>query len=533
MAVQDDIVIGIDLGTTYSCAAVVREGRPHVIPSEQGYLTVPSVVALDKTGGIIVGQPALDQIVINPTQTIFGSKRLIGRKFNSILVQKMLGAMTYPIVEGPNSEAAVILGGKMRSMTEISSHILGEVKEMAQGRLGTEIHRAIITVPAYYNDNQRQAVVEAGKRAGFTVEGIVNEPTAAAIAYGYNKGLEQKILVYDLGGGTLDISILKVRANSFTVLATGGNTFLGGVDFDTRITEHMVEKFNQATGKDLTGEKVAMQRVRSAAEHAKRELSTEKIASIELPYITEVDRAPVDLKMKLTREQLVNLTSDLVERTIETCGEVLASIPMKTKDLDEILLVGGQTRMPLVQSRIAEFFGKPPRKGVHPDEVVALGAAILADSVAKHADVRLSDVLAIPIGVALPSGKFKAILRRNTPLPASKTYKLTADEKSIEIDIYQGESKNVLENEYLGTFCFPSPPRQKRGSRKLEMRFDLSPQCLLRVQATDLGTGEKTYAQMVTQQTPKSLVAGMEAAMASRTRKPHWLVLFAQRILGK
>jgi molecular chaperone DnaK len=534
MAGTENICIGIDLGTTFSCAAVVRNGKPRIIPSGKGYLTVPSVVGLTRKGEIIVGQPALDQMVTSPGQTIYGSKRLVGRKYNSMIVQKMLRVMNYPIIEGTDGEAAVKLAEQPYSLEQISAFILGEVKDMAQGTLGMEVKRAVITVPAYYNDNQRQAVVRAGELAGFKVERIVNEPTAAAIAYGFNRGFDQKILVYDLGGGTFDLSILNVRGNDFRVIATGGDTFLGGVDFDTCITEYIIDKFAEVTGKDIRPEKVAVERVRAAAERAKRELSLQREANIELPYLTEIKNEPIDLRIKLTQTQLNRLTKDLVVRTIQICEQVLQSVAIKPKEIDEILLVGGQTRMPLVQREVERFFGKAPRKGVHPDEVVALGASILGDSFISKTAVALHDVLAIPVGIALPNNRFKPILGNNTPIPASKSYKLTAIKTdAIEIDIYQGESENVLEDEYLGTFCFPPPPKERKGQQRLEMKFELSADCLLSVTATDLDTGKQTSAKMVTRQTPKSLVESMKAAMAEpASAKPKWFLAFAQRVLG-
>ncbi|HLG19061.1 MAG TPA: Hsp70 family protein [Bdellovibrionota bacterium] len=535
MAAASEIALGIDLGTTNSCAAYVQEGRPRIIPSGKGYATVPSVVGFSKKGEIIVGHPALDQMVTNPADTIYGSKRLIGRKFNSLIVEKMRQTMMYPIVEGPDSETAVLLGGKVFTLPRIAGLILTEIREMAQGQLQHEIRRAIITVPAYYSDNQRQAVKDAGEMAGFQVERIVNEPTAAAIAYGFNKGFNQKILVYDLGGGTFDVSILHVHGNEFQVLATGGDTFLGGVDFDTRIAEYALQKFQEASGKDIRTEKVAMQRVRAAAERAKRDLSTEKSVKVHLPFITEINADPVDLALSLSREQINRLTGDLVERTLGICDEVLDSVGMKKSELNEILLVGGQTRMPLVQGKIHEHFARAPRKGVHPDEVVALGAAVLANPEAVSATVTLKDVLSIPIGVALGSGRLKVIMDRNIPLPATKSYKVALqDGQGLEIDIYQGDKPQILEDEYLGTFQFPAPTKGEKGGRQLEMKFDLSPECLLRVQARDLDSGEETSAHMVTLQTPKSLKESMARAVKEQGgQKTKWFSALAQRILGQ
>lgn len=535
MATQDEICIGIDLGTTNTVAAYVVDGKPKIIPSEKGYTTVPSVVSLSKKNEVIVGHPALDQMVTNPTETIYGSKRLVGRKFNSMVVQNMMQTMTYKIVAGADGEAAVVLGGAIYSLSRISAFILGEIRDMAQGQLQREIRKAVITVPAYYNDNQRQAVKIAGKLAGIEVERIVNEPTSAAVAYGFNKGFDQKVMVYDLGGGTFDLSILHIHDNQFKVLATGGDTFLGGVDFDTRISEYVIGKFQEATGKDVRAEKVAVQRIRAACERAKRDLSQEKLVKIQLPYVTEVKGEPIDLHVDLSREQLNRLTVDLVDRTLSMCDEVLKSVNLKLTDLNEILLVGGQTRMPLVQNKIHQYLGRPPRKGVHPDEVVALGAAILANPGLFKSDPKLRDVLSIPIGVALPSGRLKPVLERHMPIPATKTYKLTLKPgESIEIDIYQGEHESILDNEYLGTFSFPPPPKGKKGEQKLELRFDLSAECLLTVQARDLETDQKTSAQMVTMDAPRSLKESMAAAVKDAKRtQPSWFTAFAQRVLKK
>ena len=534
MGTKEEVILGIDLGTTYSCSAYVHEGKPKIVPSEKGYTTVPSVVGLSKKNEIVVGHPAMDQMVTRPEDTIYGSKRLVGRNYNSTIVQKMLETMVYRIVPGANGEAAVMIGDKMYSLTRISAFILGEIRDMAQGQLQKEINKAVVTVPAYYSDNQRQAVKEAGALAGLKVERIVSEPTAAAIAYGFNKDLDQKILVFDLGGGTFDISVLHLKGNDFNVLATGGDTFLGGVDFDTRIAEYVLDGFSRASGKDIREEKIAVQRVRAASERAKRDLSLEKEAKIQLPFITEIQGEPTDLHIKLNRNQLNKLTLDLVERTVKMCDEVLTSINLKHSDIHEILLVGGQTRMPLVQDKIREHFGREPRKGVHPDEVVAIGAAILANSLESEKAVTLQDVLSIPIGVALPNGRFKTILDRNTPIPASRPFKLSLKRgQSIEIDIYQGKNPTILDNEYLGTFTFP-PARGDDPTQMLEMRFDLSQECLLTVQARDLSTGERTSAGMITNQTPKSLRDAMEKAMKDDKRsKSGWFSDFANRVLGK
>ncbi len=529
-----NIVLGIDLGTTYSCAAYLHAGKPKIIPSEKGYATVPSVVGLTRKGEVVVGQPALDQMVTKPEDTIYSSKRLIGRKFNSLIVQRMKQLMTYSIVEGPNMETAVMLGMTRYTLPQISALILGEIREVAQRMLETEINRAVITVPAYYSDNQRQAVREAGRLAGLTVERIINEPTAAALAYGYNKGLNQKILIFDLGGGTFDVSILHLQANEFRVLATGGDTFLGGVDFDQRIVTYVIDKFKEATGKDLRGEKVPIERVRAAAERVKRELSSEKNAKIQLPFITQIKGDPVDLDLVLTRDQLNQLTGDLVDRTMTLCDRVMTSGNLKVKDIDEVLLVGGQTRMPLVQDKIEKHFGKTPRKGVHPDEVVACGAAILGGFLAQGTKIKLKDVLSIPIGIALPNGKFKPVLEQNTPIPAAKAYKVSVPPGApLEVDVYQGDKATVVDNEYIGSFKFPAPREGEKKSALLELRFQLSEECLLTVEARNAETGAVTSQKMTTLQTPKSLRDGLATAMGEKDAKnDSSLRSFAKKVLG-
>lgn len=534
MALSQDIILGIDLGTTYTCAAYVKDGQPHIVPSEKGYATIPSSVAINKKGEIVTGYAALDQMIVDPESTIYGAKRLIGRKFNSMVVQEVRQQMSYPIVEGNDGEAAVVLGGKTYSLSQISAHILSEIREVAQGILGKKITRAVITVPAYYNDNQRHAVKKAGTLAGLLVERIVNEPTAAAVAYGVNKGFNENILVYDFGGGTFDVSILHVHGNEFKVLATGGDTFLGGVDIDNRITAFAIQKFKEATGKDLVTEKIAVQRIRQAAERAKRNLSVETQVQFLMPYITALHGKAVDLDFRFTRDQLNLLSADLVDRTLILCDQVLSSVNMKKDDIEEFLLVGGQTRMPLVQERVQAHFGRKPRKGVHPDEVVALGAAILANPEAMKTEVKLRDVLSIPIGIALAGGRFKIILHKNTPIPATKAYKLSVTrEDMLVIDIYQGEDAAILKNEYLGTFCFPPPKTGKKEGRNLEMRFDLSAECLLTVKVRDAETGEQTVAEMVTVQSPKSLQESLRAAMKGKeAQKNGWFASFAKKTLG-
>src|SRR5512144_1562585 len=373
MAADKPILLGIDLGTTNTCVAYVRNKVARIVPSDRGALILPSVVAIGDKGDLLVGNVAKDQMVVNPRNTIYGAKRLIGRQYNSKVVQDIKHYFSYEIVEGPNGEAAVVLAGKVYSLPQISAFVLQHCKRVAEATLGQEITDAVVSVPAYYNDNQRNAVKEAGKLAGFNVKRIVNEPTAAALAYGFNRGLDQKLLVYDLGGGTFDVSVLHVTGNVFEVLATGGDTFLGGVDFDNRIIDYVLETFQQQTRVDLSQSPIAMQRIKNAAEAAKIDLTLIPNVVIELPYIEERKGKPLDLRIPLSREQLNALTRDLVDRTFDLCDRVLADKGIAKSNIDEIILVGGQSRMPLVQQEITRHFGKPPRKGVHPDESVALG----------------------------------------------------------------------------------------------------------------------------------------------------------------
>jgi len=505
-------IVGIDLGTTNTCAASVRNRIPKVVPTDRGNLILPSVVALSAKGDMLVGGVAKDQMVTNPKNTIWGAKRLIGRKFNSRVVQELRHYYPYDIVEGPDGEAAVSLGGKTYTLPQISSFVLSQVKTIAEQFLGGKVDAAVISVPAYYNDNQRNAVKEAGKLAGFDVKRIVNEPTAAALAYGFNRGLDQKLLVYDLGGGTFDISVLHVTGNVFEVLATGGDTFLGGVDFDNRIIDYVLESFRQESKTDLSQNTVAMQRIKNAAEAAKIDLTLIPNVMIELPFIDEKKGKPVDLRFPLTRDQLNGLTEDLVDRTFAICDQVLAEKGIDRTAIDEVILVGGQSRMPLVQQKIQQHFGKPARKGVHPDECVALGAALLGDSLESIDAVTLLDALSMPIGFALPSGRFKTIIEKNARIPLVKSFRLPAPKDAgaefIEVDIFQGDSELVVDNEYLGTLKVPAAS----AGRKIDFR--LTEECLLQVVVDDASGPQKV--ELATKDTPDSLKKALEADNARR-----------------
>ncbi|MGQ0504726.1 MAG: Hsp70 family protein [Myxococcaceae bacterium] len=505
-------IIGIDLGTTNTCVASVRNKIPKVVPTDRGNLILPSVVALSAKGDMLVGGVAKDQMVTNPTNTIYGAKRLIGRKYNSRVVQDLKGYFTYEIVEGPEGEAAVKLGDQTMTLPQISSRVLAHAKTIAEQFLGGSVEEAVISVPAYYNDNQRQAVKEAGRLAGFSVKRIVNEPTAAALAYGFNRGLDQKILVYDLGGGTFDVSVLQLNSNVFEVLATGGDTFLGGTDFDNRIIDFVLETFRKETKIDLSQSPIAMQRIKNAAEAAKIDLTLIPNVLIELPYIEERKGKPVDLRVPLTREQLNALTSDLVDRTFAICDQVLEEKGIKRTEIDEIILVGGQSRMPRVQAKIQEHFGKPARKGVHPDECVALGAALLGDSLGSLDAVTLLDALSMPIGYALPSGRFRKIIDKNQTIPLVKSFRLPPPKDTatpfIELDIFQGDSELIVDNEYLGTLRVPA----SATGRKIDFRLD--EECLLKVSVEE-GAAAKEVT-LATRDTPETLKKALEAEYAER-----------------
>ena len=505
-------IVGIDLGTTNTCVASVRNRIPKVVPTDRGNLILPSVVALSSKGDMLVGGVAKDQMVTNPKNTIWGAKRLIGRKFNSRVVQELRHYYPYDIVEGPDGEAAVNLGGKTYTLPQISAFVLGQVKTIAEQFLGGKVDAAVISVPAYYNDHQRNAVKEAGKLAGFDVKRIVNEPTAAALAYGFNRGLDQKILVYDLGGGTFDVSVLHVTGNVFEVIATGGDTFLGGVDFDNRIIDYVLESFRQETKTDLSQNTVAMQRIKNAAEAAKIDLTLIPNVMIELPFIDEKKGKPVDLRIPLTRDQLNSPTEDLVDRTFSLCDQVLAEKGIERASIDEVILVGGQSRMPMVQQKIQQHFGKPARKGVHPDECVARGAALLGDSLESIDAVTLLDALSMPIGFALPSGRFKIIIEKNSRIPLVKSFRLPSPKEPgaefIEVDIFQGDSELVVDNEYLGTL------RVKATSAGKKIDFRLTEECLLRV--TVEGASGLEQVELATKDTPESLKKALEADNARR-----------------
>src|SRR6266542_568660 len=485
-------IIGIDLGTTNSCAAIAEGAKARVLASRQGYTTIPSIVAYDAQGRLLVGQPAKAQMVINPKNTVYGSKRLVGRPFASPTVQACRDRFHYEIVEGPGGTAAVRFAGRVFSLQQVAAYVLGEIRAMASQALGEEVNRAVVTVPAYYNDHQRHAVREAGQLAGLHVERIVNEPTAAALAFGFGKGLDKRVLVYDLGGGTFDASVLEIQGDVYEVVSTGGDTFLGGVDFDSQLVDHLVYAFMQEHAFAPPPEGVVWQRIRDAAEETKVALSSRESAEAHVPYLCKDARGrDVDLRVTVTRAELERLTARLVDRTVEVCREVLAAKGLSRDDIHEVLLVGGQSRMPLVWRRIHEELGKEPSKAVHPDEAVAIGAALLADSEARIDSVVLIDVLAMGIGVGLPGGRMVPVLPRNTRLPLKRSYELTTvkdGQVEIEVPVFQGDAAQVTECEYLGTVRVGGLPPRPRGTVKVAIEFALGNEGILSVSARELAT---------------------------------------------
>jgi molecular chaperone DnaK len=521
-------IIGIDLGTTNSCAAVVKDGKPFVIPSREGYNTIPSVVALSDKGKLMVGHPARSQLLINPKNTVYGAKRLIGRQFNSPVVTDLLGRFSYEIVPGPRGEAAVKMGEQVHSLQKISSLVLAEVKDLAERWLGTPISRAVITVPAYYNDNQRQAVRAAGALAGLDVERIVNEPTAAAIAFAQGRALEQRVMVYDLGGGTFDTSVLELHGNVYEVISTGGDTFLGGVDFDKALVQDLLARFRQKHGIAFEGDRIALQRITDAAERAKIALSERLATQVNVPFVTMVGDKGYNLEAQVTRAELEKLTAELIDRTLRVCDDALTNCGLKPADIGEVLLVGGQSRMPLVRSKLREFFGKEPSKAVHPDEAVALGAAVLAHSM-QSGDIGgmvLVDVLPMSIGVGIPGGRFKKVIERNTSLPHKKAYSIWTsqdNQKTLEISVFQGEADRAQQNEYLGTLVVPDLPPGIKGSVVFDIIFSVSPESILTVTAEERGTRRSVTATFSTQDSPEAVkrrLAGSGNAEPERLDAP-------------
>ena len=488
-------VIGIDLGTTNSCVAVMEGGKPKVIENVEGARTTPSIVAFAKDGERLIGQPAKRQAVTNPDNTVFAVKRLIGRRFDDPVTKKDTELVPYTIVRGANGDAWVQAGGEDYSPSQISAFILQKMKETAEAYLGENVTQAVITVPAYFNDAQRQATKDAGKIAGLEVLRIINEPTAAALAYGLEKNDGKTIAVYDLGGGTFDISVLEIGDGVFEVKATNGDTFLGGEDFDAKLVQFLAEDFKKAEGIDLTKDKLALQRLKEAAEKAKIELSSAQTTEVNLPFITADANGPKHLVKTINRAELERLVEDLIQRTLEPCRKALADAGVKGSAIDEVVLVGGMTRMPKVRQIVKEFFGKEPHTGVNPDEVVAIGAAIQAGVLQGDVkDVLLLDVTPLSLGIETLGGVFTRMIDRNTTIPTKKSQVYsTADDgqQAVTIRVFQGEREMAADNKLLGQFDLVGIPPAPRGVPQIEVTFDIDTNGLVNVSAKDKGTGKE------------------------------------------
>ncbi|MCC6850051.1 MAG: molecular chaperone DnaK [Deltaproteobacteria bacterium] len=493
-------VIGIDLGTTNSCVAIIEAGDPVVITNAEGSRITPSTVAFTEGGERLVGQIARRQAITNPENTIFAVKRLIGRRFDDAEVQKALKVSPYKIVKADNGDAWVEIRGKKYSPAEISAFILQKMKQTAEDHLGEKVTEAVITVPAYFNDSQRQATKDAGRIAGLDVKRIINEPTAASLAYGLEKKKDEKIAVFDLGGGTFDVSILELGDGVFEVKATNGDTFLGGEDFDQRVIDYLADEFKKDQGIDLRNDRMALQRLKEAAEKAKCELSTAMETDINLPFVTADQSGPKHLNMKLSRAKLEMLVADLLDRLEGPCTTALRDAGLATKDIDEVILVGGMIRMPAVQERVKKLFGKEPHKGVNPDEVVAIGAGIQGAVLKGEVkDVLLLDVTPLSLGIETLGGVFTKLIEKNTTIPTKKSQVFSTaqdNQNAVTIRVFQGEREMAANNKLLGQFDLVGIPPAPRGMPQIEVTFDIDANGIVHVHAKDLGTGKEQSIQI-------------------------------------
>lgn len=500
-----EYALGIDLGTTNSCMAIIKDSRPFVIPTSGGSTTMPSIVWVDEQGEILVGHHAKRRFITSPENTIYGSKRLMGRRFGTPEMEELKRRFFYEIIPGETAEPLVRVGKKEFRLEEVGALILSQLRDLAQDHLETRIRKAVISVPAYFSQPQREAVRRAGELADLEVLRIINEPTAAALAYGFNRKANQRILIFDLGGGTFDVTILKMHEEVYEVIGTGGDSFLGGIDFDNRLVDRFCDAFVESTGIDLRSSRIALQRLRDAAERAKIDLSTVEETDVHLPYIAEKGGKTLDFRYRLTRKEFSALTEDLVVRALTITEKTLEEARLTKADVDEIIFVGGMTRCPLVYDMAIRYFGRKPRKDVHPDEVVAQGAALLAHALLSGKEsVTLVDVLPVSIGIEIKGGEFRRLIPKNSTLPLTRGFRFrTAQDhqSSLRLRLYQGESREVRNNVYLGELTIEGLPPRPRGEVEVEVEFQLTADSRMSVSAREPQSGKVMKAEFLTQGT--------------------------------